>query len=496
MPDPVDNPPLSDGRTRSHMRHIAWAWFFGAGWMALTSGTPLMRFGESMGLKQYRFTWGLLVAMPYVAMLFQLLGSYLVEKTGRRKRLFFVANLSHYLLWLLIALLPFMFHHVPLHVSVVVVLAMYLGQSIGVNLATPPWTSWMAHVVPVGLRGRFFGLRLRLGLMMYVPMSLLAGWLLQGARQQALAIPRPLGLFDWQIAHVPFGLSQSHLFTIFFVVAAVVGSFDVLLLARVPDAVSPRKSRPPRLRDVLGPPLREPRFRRFLAFYLVFLLGAPGVGQYIWVNALERFHAGDLALQMMFIGIPATAEMVFAPIWGRLIDRAGRKTVWIITGAWPVVLPLFWVFIRPDTLWLAFIVQAGGNVFWNGIEQANFHNLLRFSSGRDGSSSFQATYALALAVGGAASGFLFAGLSQVFAGWTWTVGSWQFYDLHILFVIGSAIRAFAYFALLPRVDHEGALPVPEALRHLVGQVGDTAVQAILFPLRLVGLVGNDRDERD
>jgi MFS family permease len=449
-------PGIAVRSSRAHLRSIMLAWVFGAGWAALVGGGPMVRFALAMGFQKDSPAWGLLSAVPFLAMFFQLAGSYWVEWTQRRKPIFFVANLIHRSSWIVIGLMPYVLLRWWPAAAVVSVLSMVLFQAILANMASPAYVGWMADVVPARHRGRFFGVRVQLGQAVVCGFSLVAGWLLGAAQDHRLllAIPIPWRDFsDWPVLFsVPFGLTVLNLCAIFFCIAAVLGCTDILFFWNVPDRPARPLDRAPRPVELFVEPLRQKAFRRYLAFYLLLQIGCPGIGYYIWINVIDQLGVGDLGAQLLFMVIPPLGEVMIAPMWGRMIDRFGRRKVWRMTMLFPSILPLCWVFITPATWWLGFFIQLLGNIFWNGSEQCSFNKLLHLSSSNSGSSRYQALYALTLAVGGLASGLLFAGLTRATGGFHWDVGPFAFRYFAILFTLAAIFRSAAYFFLLPRVE--------------------------------------------
>ena len=430
------------------------AWVFGAGWAALVSGGPMVRFAKAMGFDDYPSTWGLLSAVPFLAMFFQLAGSYWAEWTQRRKPIFFVANLLHRSSWIIIGLTPYVLLRWPA-AAVVSVLGMVLFQAILANMASPAYIGWMSDVIPARHRGRFFGVRGQIGQAVVCVLSLIAGWLLGAAQDHRLSFPLPTSWrlwCDWHVAGTPFSLSMLNLCSIFFCIAAVLGCIDILFFWNVPDRPARPLARAPRPVELFVEPLRQKAFRRYLAFYLLLQVGTPGIGYYIWINVIDQLGVGDLWAQLLFMVFPPLGEVLIGPTWGRMIDRFGRRKVWRMTMLFPSLLPLCWVFVTPATWWLGIFIQILGNIFWNGSEQCSLNKLLHLSGNDHGSSRYQALYALTLAVAGLTSGLLFAGLTRVFGGFHWNVGPFAFRYFAVIFMISAIFRTAAYIFLLPKIE--------------------------------------------
>lgn len=486
--DNLNDPVAQRNATRVNLNRVMVAWVFGAVWIALVGGAVLIRFGEEMGLRdpRYRFAWGLLGGMPYLGTFFQVIGSYVIERFQNRKAVFFAGFLVQRLVWLAVGALPWLI--LPGSAAAIFgVLGLVLAHATSGAIAVPAWTSWMADIIPDRMRGRYFGMRSQLGLAVLIPVSLTAGWLLRASNQGMLHVPYPTGLTSFAWWSRPFWFSTVELCSMIFCIAALFGIADLLFFIRVPDRPRRRLERPPSLREIFGPPLRNRAFRRFLLFYAVLILGAPGIGNYVWLYILNDLAVPDVWAQAMFMAGPGLGAMMFGGLWGRLIDRVGRKTVWMIATAFPAILPACWILVTPSWWWIGFIIPFLGGVFWNGIEQANFNSMLRFASGEKGSSSYQAIFALAVSAAGFLSGLLFGLVAQLTRHVSWNLGSWHIHHYFLLFAIATAIRSVAYIFLLPRVADEGREPVRVAMRYAFTNIYNTIFTRLAFPLRVFGV---------
>ncbi|MCG3179964.1 MAG: hypothetical protein BIFFINMI_02318 [Phycisphaerae bacterium] len=488
--------------TRAHLRSVMVAWIFGAAWMALVTGAPFIRFSEEMGLRDESrsWVWGILSAIPFIGTLFQMLGSYWIERSGRRKALFVVGNLIQRFTWMGVAAVPWLM--VPgTWAAVLSVMGLVLLHATSGAMAAPAWTSWMADIIPPRLRGRYFGLRSQLGLSIIIPVSLAAGWLLQASRTGVLAVPVPDSLTQWHLTRFAFGLSTLHVCMIFFTLAAPLGMIDILCFLRVPDVPSRGEDEPPpSLREIFGPPLRNREFRRFLLFYGVLILGTPGAGNYFWLYVLNDVAVGEAWAQAIFMVTPAIGAILMAALWGRLLDRYGRKTLWRMTVLLPCFIPMTWIFVRPSSWPVALILTFVGGICWNGIDQATFNGLLHFTGTQSRSSSYQAVFALVASVAGCLSGLLFAGIAKLTGPWTLVIAGHTFHHArfhlvvagvafnryHVIFMAAGLLRLTSYLFMLPGVRDDSREPVRVAMRYVFTNVYNTIYTRLSFPLRIFG----------
>ncbi|MGQ9662960.1 MAG: MFS transporter [Kiritimatiellia bacterium] len=239
------------------------------------------------------------------------------------------------------------------------------------------------------------------------------------------------------------------------------------------------------LRELLPEPLRNRKFVRFLTFYVFFMIGCPGTIYYIWRNVTEQLEVSDFGAQMILVVIPVLGEMFFAPVWGRLIERVGRKTVWRISFFYVVFLPLFWLLVLRRYWWLGIVVTTLRNIFWNGADQGVVNWLFELSSGEQGSSSYQAVFALVTAVAGTLSGLLLGFMASLASSWHFQLGPFTFTNLLAVFGVASFIRAVAYLTLLPRVQDEARKPVSAAVRYAMVLISESIGNTLTYPVRLL-----------
>jgi MFS family permease len=133
--------------------------------------TPL-----ALALKASTSQVGLLASFPsFATAISQLAAPNLTERAGSRKGFILPVVFMHALMWLPVALIPFVFttHQVWWLIAFVT-----LGGIFGA-IANPAWGSMMADLVPPALRGRYFGRRARIAGLITLIFSFLAGGILE-----------------------------------------------------------------------------------------------------------------------------------------------------------------------------------------------------------------------------------------------------------------------------------------------------------------------------
>jgi MFS family permease len=233
------------------------------------------------------------------------------------------------------------------------------------------WTSWMADLVPEGIRGRYFGLRNGvLGLIATVG-SLLAGRVVD-------SLIKPWGFLLVLGVGVVLGVTAAR----------------ILRYQHEPPHLtndSPRES--------LLVPIRDPRFRWFLGFvlawHLALMVGSPLVGpmflEYVGMNFTQLGIWGVIS---------AVGGLLFGPLWGRVADRVGHTQVLIwtcILAGGP--LPLMWLLGSPanlEVIWLSAVMDA---IAWSGVNAA-ITNVTLHHAPQQERSAYLAWFWIATAVGG------------------------------------------------------------------------------------------------
>jgi MFS family permease len=275
---------------------------------------------------------GLLSAMPFTAQALQLPGAWASALFGNRRTALWAIGLSRQAPLLLCAL-PF----APLAPGVKqgILLGVAAASSALAVAGNNAWTGWMGELVPARIRGRYFGRRSSFCAFGAAAAGLAAGLALDRGGARGMGIdPRGAGPVLAAIS----------------LASCVFGAATWALLARqhapADRRLVPRK---PRLADALAP-LRSKSARKLLAFQVAWS-GSSGLSAGFYaLHMVTALHMGFVQIAVYNTAI-AIARMIAAPLWGRMLDRAGARSVLSLAAFGLCLSPPIWMLVRKDNLW-------------------------------------------------------------------------------------------------------------------------------------------------
>ncbi len=468
---------------RQTMTLVTTAWLFGSVWMHATAGTPLANYAQAMDASELQK--GMLAALPFVATLLSLPASLLIERTGKRKRIFFWGLYFQRLMWIPLALLPYwmvkMYGPAAKSHAMVLFLTLLFIMHSGNAIGGPAWTSWMADLIPERLRGIYFGRRRQWGILPAIPAALFVGWLLD--RQ---ADGSELTMMGWCSG--------------IFLVAAIFGVLDIFLFHFVPDV--PREPRPDAsLFSAWREPLQNSQFLWFAGFVGMMVFAISFMGQFVTFYIIEHLNIDivgqrgslNMVTQMMVLVVPATAQLMLFGVWGRAVDKMGKKPVLSLASLGLVPVALGWCLVTREHIWLGYVLSGLGAALWAGVEVANFNLVLQWSgsgeadSGSRGGTGYTAVNAIIINIagfgGGLAAGFLAQWLRDINWQWVTQFKTFTFYD--VLFAGSAVLRLLAVILFIPRIAEPAAAPTRQTLRFMTSNIYNNLQTAAMQPLRFL-----------
>lgn len=205
--------------------------------------------------------------------------------------------------------------------SLLVFFGLLVLRALGSGIVAPPWQEFIARIIPLPIRGRFFSAQQLVG-------NVLA---LGGAAVGAVILER-----------YPYPMN----FTICFAIgaASLMVSLGFLAMSREPavEGGTPathhsfNRAYIGRLREILR---TDRNFRAFLLSRACAYMGTMALG-FLAVAAITRFNLSD-AQAAIFTTLMILGGTLGNLCWGAVADRIGYKTVlWIGTVLWMVALVL------------------------------------------------------------------------------------------------------------------------------------------------------------
>jgi len=319
-------PPARDVTTDREVRQINVAGAFGTVYTRLALGEVLLLYiTKCLGIPKEQ--WAIVASIIPLTTVFNIVSAYIIEHIGRRKfislGIFVVARM-----WVpTITLLPFFFGPGDRNLRLLYIAGALLAHSSLSSFASNVWMSWVADIVPQNERGKFYSSRFLLSTSCDVACFILAGVLLDViAHASALEYADPLG------------------YALIFGIAFAAGEIDILIHWRVKDRPMSAPAERISIWTLLAAPWRHIGFRK-LMFFRLFVAIADGV-------------VGPFAIMYLFdeVGVSASTYAAMAalflianalsyPVWRRIGERLGYRTVATISYTLSGVGLLFWWFI-------------------------------------------------------------------------------------------------------------------------------------------------------
>ena len=451
-PSTKEGQPLSPPEIRHALWVAAIAWgVFGSAWMTMVGGTPYVTFVRQR-LHVSIFMYTILGSLPYASAVAQLVGSWIVERTRSRRRLFLFCATAGRLTWLLVAALPWVVPATLPALRVGAFLGLMLLASVLGALSTPAWFSWFGDMVPENIRGRYLSQRAALATATQVVAGIIVPWFVD--RDSSFAT-----------------------FTIIFAIASLLGTADVSLFWTVREPpMPPHEGEPwPRLRwwsvfvepaRVFRVPLRDRQFRGYLIYALseTFMFGI--AGSFFTVMGLEFLKIGNLGTTIYASTIPLICTVVALPLWGGICDRFGHRPLLAFGTLGSVAYPVFWLLATPEHHVTALLGAAliGGSC-GAAVTTADMSMMYAFTP-REGRSAYMACIMLATSVGWAVAPLLSGKMADLLVGWQYHLWGLTFVNFHLIMLASLIARVLHVIFILPLLPEEHPRPTRDLIRHL------------------------------
>ena len=387
------------------------------------------------------FQFGLLNGLPLIMLAMQFAGAYWTNRMRTRKRWFMVLIILARLLYLPVAILPFLGGASREAVVAAMIALIALGSGIA-NLTIPMWYSWMSDLIPRRVLNSYWGNRQR-SLTLTLTLAALAVTVLTfyGA-----AIP-----IDW-------------LFLILVLVGCTAGTIDILLFRAIREPPNVTTDAHPW--TVLMQPLRDRDYRSMVVFQCVFNGLSMMAAAFMLVYVLDVLRIPLWQASLVWC-VPGLGMAVVSPFLGRLSDQYGHRPVMTLCVALKPVVALAFLLISARTavavltpvLFVDAMLNAGLAISTNGymLKKAPRANRSMFIA------AMSALTGVSMGFGAILGGVFLqhtAGFELAFAGRVW--GNFQ-----LLFFINVILRVLC-IPLARRVREPASAPSRVVMAHIMG----------------------------
>ncbi len=356
-------PPLSPtekipkGEIRSSLRAATLDGVFSTFFSCITAEVFLTNFLLQLGASNFEI--GILSGIPLLANFLQPIGAYLSDRSYSRHWFIIKTFIPSRLLWLfvLVGIGMFCTGLAPAHHLVLCTLAINLITHIFGALGSPSWSSWMAVLVPVRLRGRYFGLRnsfTNLTNLLCVPLLgyIVSNW--EGGQIQGYGVILILAILAG-------------------ILSLVFQFFMVDITPQIPSKKTAKtdettdetlESEEPTPSDYAAL-LKDSNFLIFVLYFGLWMFAFTLSNPFFNVYLLDNLGL-DVGWVTLYTSLMAGASLLTLIYWGKLSDLIGNRPVLVMVGILLSVIPLLWLGIgSPTTLalwvWLPLLFFGTGS---------------------------------------------------------------------------------------------------------------------------------------
>ncbi|HET9451360.1 MAG TPA: MFS transporter [Aggregicoccus sp.] len=394
----------------------------------------------AVALRLSPFFVGLMTALPFFAQFVQFPAAWLTSTFGHRRVALTAVCLSRQVM-LPLALMPWLPLDLEGRQHLLLAVA-GLSAVLGV-IGNNAWVSWMGELVPSSVRGRYFGKRTAMITIAGTLTSVVAGFLLDGARRDAgltFALPLLAAL------------------------ACAVGLVTTFIMARQHDPAPGASHVKMDLRAALLP-VRDPSARKVLLYQVAWNAGVGLSAPFFAFHMLKNLKMTFVMMALQAAAV-ACVRILTAPLWGKLIDRVGAQPVLLLCSLVISTIPALWLLPTEASLWPLAIDVVLNGAFWAGHGLAAFARPLSVAP-RRGRPVYLAAFATAGGLAYAAASALGGGIAGSVPT-HFTLGGHAWVNFHVVFMLSALARLGASFLAL-RIVEPGVAPV-RSLRALMPTV--------------------------
>ena len=318
-----------EAQTIKSMKLVILAVAFGTISFNINGGVAMTGYLKELGASD--FTFGLIYAIGPLAAPLQLLASYLLERTRKRKAIFLIAGMVQRMAWLPFGLVPFIIPMGQPVLRIWMASLFLLVSACLVPFVNVTFFSLAADLIPMNIRGSYFAVRSRIATMFAVAGGILTAWFLDS-----------------------FSGFNSYAFV--FALSAAAGTLDIICFFAIkfpPMADKSEKSeknKPEKFTRMAAQVIKNKSYMKFIAFmtFWQFSINLSGPFYYVYLKSVVVL-SNTLITGLLQI-LPSICSIIVIRRWGRAIDRHGNKTIMQLTNGILCAAPFLWIFVPANII--------------------------------------------------------------------------------------------------------------------------------------------------
>ncbi|MCL2775918.1 MAG: MFS transporter, partial [Oscillospiraceae bacterium] len=292
----------------------------------ITGGVAMTGYLKTLGASD--FTFGLLYAIGPIGAAIQILASYILERTRKRKLLFLTLGIMQRMSWLPFGLVPFF---VPMDKPVLriwMASVFLIVSAIGVPFVNVTFNSLAADLVPMEIRGSYFAVRSRIATIFGVGGGIFTAWLLDS-----------------------FSGFTSYAFV--FTLAAIAGTMDIasFFWVKFPpmhEQTGPEQSG--KFTHMLSGVIKDKGYMKFIIFMTLWQFSLNLSAPFYLVYLRNVVVLSNTLITILIQILPNICSILIITRWGRAIDLHGNKTIMQITNGILCAAPFIWIFVSNKSI--------------------------------------------------------------------------------------------------------------------------------------------------
>ncbi len=432
-----------DRQWRRALSAITFEGAFSNVFVIVTGGAFLSGLAIFLGAGDFEI--GLLASIPFLSQVLQLCSGYLSARIGGYKTLTIRGLTGGRTIWLLAV--PLLFTTLTWRFEIF--LMVVILSSAAIMLATPAWLTWMSHLVPAPIRGRYFGRRNAAISVSTVLTNLAAGFIID---QMCALDMEPMGYTILIVMGVVFGLAASH------------------KLKSLPYDMTDKDISSRTFKDMLKP-FRDEQYVSLLKTFFMwnFAIGISAI--FFAVHMLEFLKMSFVEIAFYSVIVSSTAVFCNRP-WGVLIDRFGSRPVLVLSALGIAFIPLIWWLPRPDFVWVLIFEGIYTGILWAGFNLAAFNMPIAASPEKD-RASYLAAFSVISGLAFFAASILGGAISESMSSLSFRLGPQTIINYHILFAVSSILR---FVAVLTLFNYKG--PTEKGVPILINFMGHVILRRL------------------